>query len=202
VLVLGADTFKAGEPAPFQLKGVYALSGKAVTTSDPVPSNTAVVTARVRVPTVAPAADRRRSVTLACPNGMKVAGMQAPEQRIPLGYGLSDGTIIGYSDRARIDFTRAPLARSYDVTVGALCRRPDANGSIVDNPRLPQAGETPGRVCADKDYLYRSPAQTFQGTVFRGQPLSIQRRSTSGLWARVITDARNEGWLRVASLCK
>lgn len=100
-------------------------------------------------------------MTLACPADMKVAGLQDPEQRFPLGYGLSKGTIIGFSTRARIDFGRAILARSYDATVGVLCRRPDASGSIVDNPRLPRRGERPGRVCARTEYLYRSPGRLF-----------------------------------------
>ncbi len=201
VLVLSTDTARTGDPAPFRIKGFY-VSGKPVTTADPIPSNTAVVTARVRVPAGAVPADQRRSVTLACPRGMKVAGMQDPEQRFPLSYGLSKGSIIGYSNRGRIDFGRAILPRSYEATVGLLCRRPDANGSIVDDPRLPQRGETPGRLCATKEYLYRSPGKTFVGTVDKGQPLSIQRRSASGKWARVITDARNAGWLRVSGLCR
>jgi RNA polymerase sigma factor (sigma-70 family) len=202
VLVIGSDTFRSSDPAPFQLKGVKGLVGRSVTTSDPVPSGTALVTARVRVPAGAPSSGERRSVTLACPADMKVAGLQDPEQRFPLSYGLSKGTIIGFSTRARIDFGRAILPRSYDATVGVLCRRPDANGSIVDNPRLPRRGEQPGRVCARTEYLYRSPGRLFVGTVFRGQPLSIQRRSASGRWARVVTDARNEGWLKAGALCR
>jgi RNA polymerase sigma factor (sigma-70 family) len=202
VLVLSSDTAKPGDAAPFALKGIQALTGKPVTTADPVPSGTAVVTVRVRVPAGAPAAGERRSVTLACPSGMRVAGMQDPEQRFPLTYGLSHATIIGWSTGGRIDFGRTLLPRSYDATVGLLCRRPDANGSIVANPRLPRAGERPGRVCADTEYLYRSPGQLFVGTVFRGQPLSIQRTSASGRWARVVTDARDAGWLKAAALCR
>ncbi len=202
VLVLSSDTAKTGDPAPFELKGIAPLTGKPVTTADPVPSGTAVVTVRVRVPAGAPAGNERRSVTLACPSGMRVAGLQDPEQRFPLSYGLSDATIIGFSTRGRIDFGRALLPRSYDATVGLLCRRPDANGSIVDDPRLPREGERPGRVCADKPYLYRSPGTTFAGTAFRGQPLSIQRVSASGRWVRVVTDARAAGWIEADALCR
>ena len=141
-------------------------------------------------------------MTLACPAGMRVAGMQAPEQRLPLSYGLSKRTISGYSTRGRIDFWRATLPRSYDVTVGLLCRRPDANGSIVEHPRLARAGEQPGRVCAGKAVLYRSPGMTFVGTAFKGQPLAIQRRSASGRWVLVVTDLRTRGWLKEAALCR
>jgi RNA polymerase sigma factor (sigma-70 family) len=202
VVVLSSDTAHTGEPAPFRIKGFTPLSGKPVTTADPIPANTAVVTARVRLPAGAPRPGERRSVTLACPPGMKVAGFQAPEQRFPLSYGLSKDTIFGYSTRGRIGFGRTILPRRYDATVGLLCRRPDANGSIVANPRLPQHGERPGRLCADREYLYHSPGQTFVGTVDRGQPLSIQRRSASGTWVRVVTDARDAGWLRASALCR
>ncbi len=141
-------------------------------------------------------------MTLACPTGMKVAGLQSPEQRFPLGYGLSPGTIIGRSTRGRIDFGRTILPRDYDATVGLLCRVPDANGSIMEHPRLPRRGEQPGRVCAISAYLYRSPGRLFVGTAFRGQPLSIQRRSASGRWVRVVTDARDAGWMKERALCR
>ncbi len=202
VIVLASDSFESGDPAPFLLKGEEALTGRTVTTSDPIPSRTALITARVRVPEQPPAAGERRSVTLACPAGMKVAGMQAPEQDLPLSYGLSKGTIIGFSNRARIDFGRARLTRPYDVTAGVLCRRPDANGSIASNPRLPQPGETPGRICVNTEYLYRTPGKLFVGTVFRGQPVSIQRRSASGRWVRVVPDVGDGGWVKASALCR
>jgi RNA polymerase sigma factor (sigma-70 family) len=202
VLVLEHETVKTGDPAPFMLKGIKPLVGRSVSTGSRVPAGTALVTARVRVPAGAPENGERRSVTLACPAGMKVAGMQAPEQDFPMSYGLSKGTILHYSTRAGIDFGGAILPRSYDVTVGVLCRRPGARGSIADNPRLPRAGETAGRVCARADYLYVSPGHLVAGTVFRGQPLSITRRSASGRWVRVITDTRSRGWLDARSLCR
>jgi len=201
VLVLSTDTRSSGEAAPFVLKGIKPLTGRAVNTGDTVPRGTALVTARVRVPAGAPQDGERRSVTLACPPVMKVAGLQAPEQRFPLSYGLSKGTIIRNSTRARIDFGRAILPRDYDVTVGVLCRRADAAGSITDNPRLTRAGETKGRVCDSSAYLYREPGKLFEGTVFKGQPVSILRRSPSGEWARVITDTREKGWMKVSALC-
>jgi RNA polymerase sigma factor (sigma-70 family) len=202
VLVLGHDTVRTGDPAPFTLKGIKPLVGRSVSTGNRVPSATALVTARVRVPAGAPPNGERRSVTLACPAGMKVAGMQAPEQDFPMSYGLAKDTILHYSTRARIDFGRTLLPRSYDVTVGVLCRRPGVRGSLADNPRLPRRGEQAGRVCARTDYLYRSPGRVVVGTVFRDQPVSIKRRSASGRWAQVISDTRNEGWLKVRSLCR
>jgi RNA polymerase sigma factor (sigma-70 family) len=201
VLVLSSDVHESGDPAPFVLKGVKALTGRSVSTGQAVPQGTAVVTARVRVPAGAPAAGERRSVTMGCPTGMKVAGLQAPEQRFPLSYGLSKGTVIGYSTRANIYFGRAILPRDYDVTVGVLCRRPDANGSIADNPRTTKAGEQAGRVCDASAYLYRAPGKMFVGTVFKGQPVSILRRDDSGAWARVVSDTHNKGWIKVSALC-
>jgi RNA polymerase sigma factor (sigma-70 family) len=202
VLVLEHDTARTGDPAPFTLKGIKPLVGRSVSTGSRVPRGTALVTARVRVPAGAPENGERRSVTLACPAGMRVAGLQAPEQDFPMSYGLSKGTILHFSTRARIDFGGAVLPRPYDVTVGVLCRRPGASGSLADDPRLPRPGETPGRVCASTDYLYRSPGRLVVGTVFRDQPLSIQRRSASGRWVRIVTDTRNEGWLDARSLCR
>ena len=202
IAVLGTDTHSAGDPAPFLLKGVQALTGRAVTTGDPVPSRTAVVTAKVRVDAAPPQDGERRSVTLSCPPGMKVAGLQAPDQdEFPLGYGLSKGTIMGYATHGRVDFGRALLPHSYDVTVGLLCRRPDSNGSIADNPRLPRRGEKAGRVCVNSAYLYRTPGHLFTGTVFRGQPVSIQRTSASGEWTRVVPDVGDGGWVMTSALC-
>jgi hypothetical protein len=201
VLVLEQDTVKTGEAAPFTLKGIKPLVARSVSTGGSVPSGTALVTARVRVPAGAPANGERRSVTLACPTGMRVSGMQAPEQESPLGCGLSKGTVPNYSRRARIDFGRALLPRSYDVTVGVLRRRPGASGSLSDNPRLARKGEQAGRVCVGSDYLYIKPGRLVVGTVFRDQPLAILRRSASGRWVRVISDIHSTGWLRASSLC-
>ncbi len=132
---------------------------------------------------------------------MKVAGLQDPEQRFPMSYGLWKGTIIGYSTRARIGFGRGILPREYDVTVGALCRRPGARGSISDNPRETKPGEQAGRICDAAAYVYRSPGRVFVGTVFKGEPLSLLRRSDSGAWARVVSDIGTKGWVKVSALC-
>ena len=202
VLVLGTDVRQSGAPAPFVLKGVKPLTGRSVATGQALPPRTALVTARVRVPAGAVAGGERRSVTMGCPAGMKVAGLQAPEQRIPLSYGLSKGTVIGFSSRARVDFGRAVLSRDHDVTVGVLCRRPDANGSIAGDPRTTRPGEQAGRVCAASAYLYRVPGKTFVGTVFKGQPVSIVRRDRTGRWVRVISDMRNAGWVKADVLCR
>jgi hypothetical protein len=200
-VVLAAGVFSEGDPAPFQLKGSRSLVGRTVTTGERIPGGTAVVTARVRVSAGAPAPGDRRSVTLAGARGMRVAGLQAPEQRFPLSYGLSKGTIIGASTRARIDFGRAVLPRDEVATVGVLCRRPDASGSLSSAPRKPRPGERAAKVCAASAYLYRSPGRLFVGTVFRDQPVAVQRRSRSGKWALVVSDIHIKGWVRASALC-
>src|SRR5439155_4638207 len=157
VVVLAAELFSAGDPAPFQLKGVRPLVGHAVTTGERIPAGTAVVTARVRLPAGAPPRGARRSVTLSCPAGMRVAGLQALEQRgLPLSYGVSKSTVIGASRRARIEFSGAVLARPAEGTVGVLCRRPGKGGSLASRPRKPRPGETAATVCVARAYLYRS----------------------------------------------
>jgi hypothetical protein len=87
------------------------------------------------------------------------------------------------------------------VVLDPRSARPDASGSNADNPRRTQAGEQAGRVCDSTAYLYRTPGKTFVGTVFKGQPLSILRRDDSGQWARVVSDTRNKGWIKVSALC-
>lgn len=121
VVVLASGVFSSGEPAPFELKGSRALVGRAVTTGARIPSGTAVVTARLRVSAGAPGPGERRSITLACPSGMRVAG--------------------------------------------------------------------------------RSPGRIVLGTVFRDQPVSVQRRSASGKWSRIVSDIGTAGWVRTRALC-
>ena len=68
-------------------------------------------------------------VTLACPPGLRLADLLPPEGgRVSAHYGAA--TTIG-ADRSGEIVLTGP-ARDADVTVAALCRRPDAAGSIVD----------------------------------------------------------------------
>jgi RNA polymerase sigma factor (sigma-70 family) len=199
VVVLGSQLFESGRPAPFQLKGIAALTGSSVRRGGLVPAGTAVVTVRVRLPAGAPAAGADRTVALSCPTGMRVAGLQAPEQRLPLSYGLSKSTILGSSAKATIVFDDASLARSYDATVGILCRKLAANGSMTANPRPLRPGERAGKICAARSYIDRKPGRTVVGTVFRGEPVAIRR--TSGTWVRIVPDLGMTGWVRASALC-
>jgi hypothetical protein len=48
----------------------------------------------------------------------------------------------------------------------------------------------------DQAYVYRSPGRLFVGTIFRGEPVAVQRRSASGRWVRIAPDLGQEGWVR------
>jgi hypothetical protein len=124
-------------------------------------------------------------------------------RRIAAGDGAAFGELDDRHRRPLTRYARSLLRRSrdHDVTVGVLCRRPDANGSIADNPRTTKPGDRAGRVCGASAYLYRAPGRTFVGTVFKGQPVSLLRRDDSGAWARVVSDAHDKGWIKVSALC-
>ena len=201
VTVLATDTREAGDPAPFALKGLGSANG--VGRGDPIPRNTALVTARVRLAANRPRGERR-TVTLDCPAGMKLTGMQAPEQKPVEGlraYGLDGSAIIGHSTRGRLFFSSRPLARDHTMTVGISCRRPGRLGSIAMNPRFAQPGEKQERVCARSAYLMVHPGRLFTGTVFEDQPVAVLRASGSGRWVYVIADNRARGWLKTTALC-
>lgn len=145
------------------------------------------MTARVRVPAGRSAAGEQRTATPPCPTGMKVANFVLPEQRFPQGaldsIGLADGTIPGYSTRGQLRFTPGAVPRAVDITMGIVCRRPDANGSVIEHPRKPQPGERLAHGCAKAfKYIYDTPGVLVQGRVWRGAPVAIQRRSRSGRW--------------------
>ena len=156
----------------------------------------ALVTARVRVPAGAPPAGVSRTVVLACPPGMKVATFAEPEPQFPLSYGLYPDTIPGHSTRARIVFGRAILPRDYDATVGVVCKRPDASGSIAENPRVTGPASRPAASATRRRSCTASRGGCSSRRSIRDQPLSIVRRDWSGAWALVISDMRSKGWIK------
>ena len=209
VVVLESDVLQPGDPAPFRLGGVRDFNGRPVTTGAPVPNGNVVVTTRVRVPAGRPAKGVKRSVTLPCPEGMKFARSVQPEQRVPRGSITGDLTraIPGYSTRSVTTFVQGASSRAFDYTVAIVCRRPDANGSVVPNPRRVKPGERQGRICVDDEYLLEKPGTVGTviplNTVFRGQPVAIQRRNRTGRWTRVAPDdGIAEGWVRTKTLCR
>lgn len=201
--ILATHTFRAGDPAPFLLRGFGGTNGRLVGKGDPLPDGTVLITMRLRLPAGPPPADQPRNVTLPCPSGMKLAGYTAPKQPVPLLWlQLWKYSIPGYSSTGRIDFGLETLARPADLTVAILCRRPGPYGTMLVKPRLPRPGQQVAHVCVPTTaYLYQSPDRTFQGTVFRAEPVYVERRSPSRTWVEVSTDSFAAGWLRASQLC-
>ncbi len=68
-------------------------------------------------------------MTLSCPPGLRLADLLPPEGgRVSAHYG--DTTTIGADQAGEIVLTGP--ARGVRIRVAALCRRPDASGSIID----------------------------------------------------------------------
>jgi RNA polymerase sigma factor (sigma-70 family) len=202
IAVLATHTFRAGDPAPFLLKGFGGADGHLVGKGQPLPKGTVLITTVVRLPPSPLHPTTPRSVTLRCPSGTKLAGFQQVGERLPvMEVGLWKHSIIGYSTSGRIDFGHQTVKGSARMTVGILCRRPGPDGTMLVKPRLPHKGERLAHVCVDSAYLYQTPDRTFMGTVLRAEPVSIERRSPSGTWARVIADDDASGWMRVSQLC-
>jgi hypothetical protein len=199
VTVLATDTHEAGDPAPFSLH-FRGADNERVLRGDPIPRDTAVVTAQVELAANRPRGERR-TVTLECPAGMRLAGFEAPEQRVLMSYGLDKSSIIGHSTRGRVFFSSRKLARSHTMTVGIQCRRPGPLGSIAPNPRLARRGELQAFVCARLAYLMVRPGRLFTGAVTLDQPVAVTRTARSGRWVHVIADNGTRGWVENAALC-
>jgi RNA polymerase sigma factor (sigma-70 family) len=195
VLITAAKEHKAGDPAPFRFS--------AINTGQPIPKGVALVMVRAQMAAGPPKAGQPRTVTLTCPKGMVYANPASDtEQRADLFWHVSEDALHGISTRARIDFDSKVLPRAVAVDAGIQCRKPAANGSIVANQRLPRPGERAGKICVRHEYMHRTPGGIFQGTAVMGEPLSIQRRSDSGLWTKVVLDNGFGGWVRTKALCR
>jgi hypothetical protein len=179
-----------GERAPYTVHSAIFTAG--LQAGDQVPRGSAIVTRKL---TLAPGTEQHPSIALPCPAGTRVAGLTPGAGSARVGYGYSPGTIVGMSTTARIVFEGRRLAAPAQATVGTLCKRPDAAGSLLAVPAF-AAAKRVHRVCADRAYLYETPSQFVVGTVFRGQPVVIKKRDRSGRWLRVVTDAGVRGWLR------
>ena len=118
---VSVELFQAGDPSPLALQSI-AVPGKHVAAGAPLPKDVAVVRGAVSYPDV-------RTVTLSCPPGLRLADLLPPEGgRVSAHYGAT--TTIGADQSGEIVLTGP--ARGVQVRVAALCRRPDARGSIVD----------------------------------------------------------------------
>jgi RNA polymerase sigma factor (sigma-70 family) len=178
------ETFGPGHPSPLTVSS-NALPGHLLPAGAKIPAGVAIVRRRVEFPD-------QRDVALGCPDGMRLADLLPPRGgRVSAAY--ASGTVAGADRAGRI----ALSGRGHTtVTVSALCRRPDAMGSIASVSRIGTApAVTTVRFGAD---LHRGPGTAaLRGSVRRGEPVAIQRRKPG--WARVVTDTGTTGWLPMSA---
>jgi hypothetical protein len=135
-------------------------------------------------------------VALGCPAGMRLADLLPPHGgRVSAAY--APGTSAGADRVGRIRLTAAPATGATTVTVTALCRRPDAKGSIASVSRL---GSAPAvslvKIATD---LRRTPgSEALLGSVRRAQPVAVRHREHG--WVHVLTDTGATGWIPAADL--
>ncbi len=182
-LVLAAgvsvELFEAGSPAPMAVASI-ALPGNALAAGSPIPPGTAIVRRAVAYPD-------ERSVALGCPDGLRLADLLPPHGgRVSAHYA---DTTIGADQVGRVALTGAGQGR---VTVAALCRRPDAQGSIVDASHVRSLPAVTSVRRASE--LHAAPGSAaLRGSVSTGEPVAVERREHG--WARVLTDTGTKGWL-------
>jgi hypothetical protein len=190
-----------GERAPFTVRSAI-FTGGLQAGGDHVPRGTAIVTRKLTLQ----AGSRHPAVTLPCPAGTRVAGLApatggAGGTAARVGYGYSPRTLIGSSTSATIVFEAHRLRAPAALTVGTLCKRPDATGSLLAAPAF-AAAKRVHRVCANRAYLFETPRRFVVGTVFKDQPVVVKTHDKSGKWLRVVTDAGVRGWLRRSVVSK
>jgi len=197
-VTVGATVAAPGDPLPVALPQLGPIFATTPAKGDPVPARTAVITATA---TIAAKHANRPAVTVACPGGLRVVGgyqtSTAPKHR---GSWSLDGDSRGsLSSAARFEHFGRPATSPASLLL--VCRRPDRTGSFLLHPRRARAGETAAHVRRGSHDLYQAPGRTYRGVVTAGQPVSIVRRSASGRWAYVITDAAGtRGWISAAAV--
>lgn len=201
IVLLSSGTSRSGSPTPISASGVAPYFGHNLHAGATLPAGATVVHARVLLRRGTTAADRP-SVALTCPTGSAVVGFGGgPPGSAHISWGFAS-VVTRDTTRARIRFwLRDAVPRDLRFVVGLACRRKRADGTLALHPRRTRKGETPGRVCVTSAYLFRRPNSLFQGTVFRGDVLSIRRSARRGRWFLVVTEAGSRGWLERAALC-
>lgn len=189
---LNTQVFGPGDAAPISAVGV-ALPGGQLRAGQPLPAHTALVTTHVRLPRSGPVAP----ATLACPPGMRVAGL-VPEAANGRSHGFDATTIIGASSIAGVQFASTGPDAGKTVEVAILCRQPDPTGSVRAAPAT-RSGAPLVHACRRRAALSRSVHGAVLGTVTSRQPLAVLG-SRHG-WLRVQTDAGRTGWVRVHATC-
>jgi hypothetical protein len=204
-LGFGTHVFSGGDPAPLEIRS-GALPGGVVASGAPLPRGTAVVLRKVVLPA---STTRHPSLAVSCPAGLHIADLLPPlGTRLSVTYAPSN--VVGVSRRATVVFERAALARRATVTVGALCKAPDARGSIVASAgtaaRAAGAAVTttaPGHwahVRAAGGYLRSRPGGTLRGSVRERQPVWVLG-SAHG-WSSVVADTGERGWVATSQLSR
>ena len=186
-----------GDPSPLTVQSAVFFGG-VLYSGEKMPQGTALVRKTVKL---AAGAGQHAPVTLNCPPQTRVAGL-TPHRGTDIGHGYAPATIVGSSSTARIVFEPKRLAAASTVTVGTVCKRPNAVGSVLAAPVFFAAGTRVNRICARRSYLFESPDGLVVGTVFRGQPVTRLRRTANRRWWRIRTDAGVRGWVRSSALCR
>jgi RNA polymerase sigma factor (sigma-70 family) len=186
-----------GQPAPMTVRSAVFFGG-ILYSGDKMPQGTAMVRKTVRL---AAGTARHPAVTLQCPAATRVAGL-TPHRGTDIGHGYAPQTIVGSSTVARVVFEPRRLATASSVTVGTVCKRPNAVGSVLAAPVFFAATSRMNRICARRAYLFETPSGLVVGTVFRGQPVTRLRQTANRRWWRIRTDAGVRGWVRSSALCR
>ena len=218
IVVLKSEVHAPGDPSPFQLiGGIRDSEGRRVTRGTPIPEGVTVVTMRVRVP-AGPSTEHKDAngkypgITLPCPQGMKYAGLQFPNRRLPAYADPEGSPIPGHATGIRMRITHPGLTRAEVFTVAIDCRRPDKYGSIFRvRPAFERAVGRDARrlahVCPTRYHALTrvrpGGARADFGEIYGGWPVAIVARNAAGTWTRVVAapDGSQKGWLRTAWLC-
>jgi RNA polymerase sigma factor (sigma-70 family) len=185
-----------GDPSPMTVRSAVFFGG-VLYSGDKMPSGTAMVRKTVKLHAGAAA---HPSVTLQCPPDMRVAGL-APHRGADVGHGYAPQTVVGSSSVARVMFEPGRLPTASTITVGTVCKRPNAVGSVLAAPVFFAATTRMNRICARRSYLFETPGGLVVGTVFRGQPVTRLKRTANRRWWRIRTDAGVRGWVRSTAIC-
>jgi len=201
LVVLDRDIVEEGESTPLRLLGAGAATGQRIALGDKLPKGTAITYAKVELPAGAPERPGTRTLRLTCPGRMRAVGLAVPDRELGLPYAFTPPP-NGRTGFVVVKFEDDILARPLRTRLGVVCKQPDAQGSVIANPRRAQAGETAGRICADRANVLRSPGRIYLGSVGFGDLVVVRRASASGTWTRITTEFRLTGWVRTASLCE
>jgi RNA polymerase sigma factor (sigma-70 family) len=224
--VIESRIHSAGDPAPFHFSVLRGHDGRRLSDGKTVPEGQATVTARVRYPAtpVTPSTGLfseltasvrearvlrapRRTVTLPCPKGMKLLGLDVPAYKTPAGVNFAREDVLGHSTTAHLVLSHGPPYPT-EFSIGIICRRPDRYGSTSPDPgpfrqALERGERRVARVCTSRKgvILRARPGGDPADYINRGTAVAIQRRNRTRTWTYVIADNLFEGWMRDSELC-